>query len=321
MNTVEIDIKPSYDISPFLNEGSIVAFNVSYADEILVLIARNELDYQEEQKEWAVFPKAKPERAQSYEIIKASNGILESVCVIRNEKFNIHDVQFLPKEKLLLICSRSQYNGPNDFEKNGRLYSISGEFVGEILLGDGIQNTQVSPSGNIWTSYFDEGIFGNYGWNDPVGASGLASWNSAGEMLYEFSPSGSLDEMCDCYAINVSSEDVVWCYYYTEFPLVKINKGQINDHWEIPISGSDAFAVDSNYALFRGGYDEKEFFYLFELKAGHLSQCLGRFYIPKKNGIDLNKARVVGRKDKIYLLNENKIYSLSVGDAFVANQC
>ena len=28
--------------------------------------------------------------------------------------------------------------------------------------------------------------------------------------------------ICDCYAVNVASDEDVWCYYYAEFPLVHL---------------------------------------------------------------------------------------------------
>jgi hypothetical protein len=38
-------------------------------------------------------------------------------------------------------------------------------FRRELLLGDGVQSVQAMPSGVIWTSYVDEGIFGRLGWS------------------------------------------------------------------------------------------------------------------------------------------------------------
>jgi len=99
--------------------------------------------------------------------VSGSETVLD--VAIECERFTIHDVQPLPNE-LLLACARSFYKGPDDFEKNGRIDTRDGEFLREILLGDGIQTVQAMSSGVIWTSYFDEGVFGNYGWTDPVGA-------------------------------------------------------------------------------------------------------------------------------------------------------
>ena len=73
------------------------------------------------------------------------------------------------------------------------------------------------------TQLDDEGIFGNYGWHTPIGASGLTACNLNGDRIYDFNPSGDIEEFCDCYAINVETENITWCYYYTEFPLVKID--------------------------------------------------------------------------------------------------
>ena len=65
-----------------------------------------------------------------------------------------------------------------DYDKNGRIYTNKGKFVRDILLGDGIQTVQATSEGVIWTSYFDEGIFGNYGWDNPLGSSGLVAWDA-----------------------------------------------------------------------------------------------------------------------------------------------
>jgi hypothetical protein len=73
----------------------------------------------------------------------------------------------------------------------------------EILLGGGIKGTQATASGVIWSSYFDEGIFGNYGWHDPIGASGLVARDTTGDTLYQYAPTDALDDMADCYAMNV----------------------------------------------------------------------------------------------------------------------
>jgi hypothetical protein len=43
----------------------------------------------------------------------------------------------------------------------------------EFLLGDGISYMPSDANGDIWTGYFDEREFGNYGWTTPVGAAGV----------------------------------------------------------------------------------------------------------------------------------------------------
>jgi hypothetical protein len=215
MNNNTISVPPAYDLSPFLSKGEIVAFNVGFSDELLVGVALKALDYQKERKGRAVFAKTKPNEPQRYRLLRGHNGSIESLSLIENEEYNIHDLQILPDNNILLVCGRSQYRGPDDFEKNGRIYSGDGKFIREILLGDGIQNTQVTSNGIIWTSFFDEGVFGNFGWKEPVGASGLVAWDIEGNKIFEYKPTKDLEHICDCYALNVASEIETWCYYYT----------------------------------------------------------------------------------------------------------
>ena len=50
--------------------------------------------------------------------------------------------------------------------------------LSRFCLGDGIQDCVVKKDGTIITSYFDEGVFGNYGWDEPLGDCGLIAWTS-----------------------------------------------------------------------------------------------------------------------------------------------
>lgn len=312
-----IALEPKYDLKPYISGAEIVAFNIGFSGEILVVLARKPLDYQEEKKNWAIFPKVSPKEAQSYEVLVGEDGEFSSLCTIENEQYNIHDVQLLPDRNVLLVCARSYYRNEKDFDENGRIYSPSGEFLDEILLGDGIQNTQSTQDGTIWTGFFDEGVFGNFGWTDPVGESGLIAWGSDGTKAYEFEPVESLDHICDCYALNVVSNTETWCYYYTEFPLVKIDGFRIADYWDTPVCGSDAFAIAHGYALFKGGYDEKDLYCLVKLKRNHKSDMVKTFELLDEASEPIRGAWVRGKGDSMYLLKDNTVYTFSVTEAML----
>ncbi|KAM3100860.1 hypothetical protein ACKFKG_00125 [Phormidesmis sp. 146-35] len=210
------------------------------------------------------------------------------------------------------MCARSHYKGPNNFEKNGRVYSFSGEFKREILLGDGIQSVQATSDGIIWTSFFDEGVFGNFGWNEPVGSSGLTAWDSAGNKIYDFEPTDDLDSICDCYALNVESDTDVWLYYYTEFPLVHLRHQKIQSVWNMPIEGSNSFAVFDNCALFRGEYGDQDTYHLFSLNKNGKVKRLQQFQLTDERGQKIVAERVVGRGSSLYILSHGSIYRIDV---------
>jgi hypothetical protein len=309
-----VRLDPVISLAPLIGDGELVAFNVGPDGLIYLVAALKPLDYRIERPGFASFAKTVPEQPQRYRLIALLGPMPVLDIVVEGERFNIHSIQPLVDE-LLLVCARSYYKGPNDFEKNGRVYTRDGKFAREILLGDGIQSVQATSNGVIWTSYFDEGVFGNYGWKNPVGASGLVAWDSAGDKLYEFEPIAGLDSICDCYALNVASEDDVWLYYYTEFPLVRLHRRKVKSVWTMPLSGSGAFAVSEEFALFRGGYREGDTYQLFSLGREGKAKLVAKIELRDGNGNRLVANRVVGRADDIHLVSDGFLYRIDVWTA------
>ena len=87
-------------------------------------------------------------------------------------------------DHFLLLGARCAYreNGP---DQNAWIVSRDGAVLSRFCLGDGIQDCVVKKDGTIITSYFDEGVFGNYGWDEPLGACGLIAWTSEGTPLWK----------------------------------------------------------------------------------------------------------------------------------------
>jgi hypothetical protein len=309
-----IRLSPVASLAPVIGDGELVAFNIGPDGVTYFVVALKALDYRTEQPGGASFAKTIPEKPQKYRVVGLTGSLTVLDVIIEGERFNIHHIQPLPDE-LLLVCARSYCKGPDDVEKNGRVYTRDGKFAREILLGDGIQSVQTTSSGVIWTSYFDEGVFGNYGWRNPIGASGLVAWDSAGNKLYEFQPGAELDSICDCYALNVQSEEDVWLYYYTDFPLVRLHRREIASVWKPSLSGSDAFAVSTSHAIFRGGSKDRDTYHIFSLSKQGSSNLLAKVELRNENGSKLVADRVVGRVDVIYLLSNKLLYMIDAQTA------
>ena len=306
------------DFSPLIDSGQIVALDVGFDGGVYAVIAQRELDYRRTHPSGASFPKTVPSTPQTYRVVALNGEELVLDVLIEDERFNIHHIQPLPNDELLLACSRSVYRDREAYDRNGRVYSRSGRFSREILLGDGIKTVQTTSAGTIWTSFFDEGVFGNFGWDEPVGASGLVAWDAQGNKLYEFEPPDELDTICDCYALNVESDTTTWLYYYTAFPLVRVNGFRAEAHWDMPIKGSSAFAIAPGYALFRGGYDQPNECYLFELGYGGQFKELARLELAGENGKPLAPTSVIGRGDGLYLVCGYEVYRCGVYDALAS---
>jgi hypothetical protein len=155
-------------------------------------------------------------------------------------------------------------------------------------------------------------VFGNYGWREPVGAAGLVCWDAMGGRLYEYAPPAGTDSICDCYALNVTADDEIWLYYYTEFPLVRLRRNGELSVWHCPLSGSDAFAIHDRIALFRGGYKQHDVYHLFELENGGLMTEHFLFTFTDDAGKCLQNAHTFARGPFLYLLEGFRCYRADV---------
>ncbi len=89
-------------------------------------------------------------------------------------------VQTFPDGAVLVVGRRCRWS-PEGPEHNAAIYGPEGALIRTGVLGDGIEHVAVSSSGDIWVGYFDEGVFGNYGWGgpgpEPIGSAGLVRFD------------------------------------------------------------------------------------------------------------------------------------------------
>jgi hypothetical protein len=167
-------------------------------------------------------------------------------------------VQLLPDDEILLVAPRCRFAADDSVEPNAFVFDFDGHERRRFVLGDGIQDIEVSASGNIWVSYFDEGVLGRVPWggfdgSDPPAWSGFLSTDADGRILWRYRPPPGLAQVDDCYAINVA-EDATWAYYYSDFPLVRVgNDGKVST-WQTGVSGARAFAISPRHVLFSDAY-------------------------------------------------------------------
>lgn len=111
------------------------------------------------------------------------------------------------------------------------VYDRAGRPQRTLDLGDGSEDLQTTPSGKIWVSYFDEGVYGG-----GVGSQqGVVCFDSSGQSIFkyfDFAKRNELPFIDDCYAMNVISEDEIWLSYYSAFPLVSIRNFQLHRAWK-----------------------------------------------------------------------------------------
>lgn len=305
METISVEPKLEEICS---DSSRLVAFNLGPSGEILILEALNELDREIIHPGWATFFKSKPQASQSYLLsVYSPEGEKTHSINIKGEPFNITEVQ-PTQDGYLLVCPRCYRRSDSDIEKNGRVYDASGNLIREIVLGDGIEQVFVSKGQKVWVSYFDEGIFGSYGWDSPLGCAGLVEWTLDGEKSYEFEPSDGLDYMADCYSLNIDLNGDVWCYYYTEFPIVRIIDRAIADYWESPVQGASRFSVSFPYVLFVGGYEDKSLFQLVKLHQDRKANIIRKFRLVDKQGATIEPEQIAVRGQKMAVFIAGRVY-------------
>lgn len=217
-------------------------------------------------------------------------------------------VQVLPDGGTLLVAPRCRRKSADDIEQNATVFAPDGTVVRRFCLGDGIEDVQVSDGGDLWVSYFDEGVVGNYGWKHPKGANGLVRYDLYGERQWGFTP----EVILDCYALNVAA-DCVWAYYYTDFELARIDADGGIKRWPTAIKGATAVAVGAHAVLFAGGYATKR---LSEANLCHWQK--GQLSKPESvelaiDSADINEAKWLGaRGSTIYVITRAASYAIDI---------
>jgi hypothetical protein len=211
---------------------------------------------------------------------------------------NYHAVQPLPAGKWLLVRGRAT----DEQDHNAHVHAPDGLWLGSLHAGDGIEDVQAAVGGNVWVSYFDEGVFGD----TALGQSGLVCFDQGGQPVFRLDELGDpiLRSMADCYALNVCSAREVWLYFYTDFPLVRLLDRKVAGHWMMPIAGSHAFAVDGERVLLAGSYDHAGTLFL-----GRLDKLDFEEVTPvNEEGLPLRKFSAFGRRHRLYLATEDAVH-------------
>jgi hypothetical protein len=219
---------------------------------------------------------------------------------IQTEPSDFHFVQPLPDG---LLLAHGRQSSP---AQNARVYDFTGGLLREFTLGDGIEDLQTTTSGDIWASYFDEGVFG-----DTIGSAGLVRFDAQGTPSYEFQPSAGLDRISDCYALNVESSQAVWFYYYTPFLLVRLRNDAIDNFWRTDLAGARAFAVSGDRVVMHAGYQHNDW-RLLQLHEDTTVSNLGQVEFVDKDGDPLLTRCAKARGRLIWFVQNSIIYRADI---------
>lgn len=239
--------------------------------------------------------------------VKKSNWLIHIIDEEKIDTIEIQNLALIPTEvdvfsdgTILLVQSRCEKQGAV-IERNARIYNQNGQLISAFTLGDGIEQMQIDESDTIWVGYFDEGIFGNFGWEKPIGSDGLIAFDKNGEKLWGAKKFSIMDN----YALNVSNSEQIHFYYYDDFKIVTLNaKHKVESTYRIEGETSiHQFAFDQN-GLIGLAYGNELIRY----------RKKGRTYSQKEKIqlVDILGKRIIGpvylRGKYIYALGKDAIY-------------
>lgn len=245
----------------------------------------------------ASFPRSRPSDEPSVALTAYSApGAPTVVVAVEQLPFAFPQLQLLPSGTFLVVGSRCYWHegGP---EENAVVYADDGRELRRGTLGDGIEHVMVDVAGRIWTGYFDEGVFGNYGWGapygpEPLGAPGIVAWTPQFEQSWALDPSGGL--VSDCYALNVA-DNATWACPYTDFPVLRI-MGKTVQTWATEgLSGPRGIIAHGDRVALIGTYDDPSEFVLGRLGDRHfVEERRGNLWAPDGTVLPKSAIHCVG---------------------------
>jgi hypothetical protein len=268
----------------------------------------------EVQPGWASFPKSHTEQPYTtvVSITTPTNNTERRLPLV---VATYPKIQTLMGGDILVVAPRCQHFTDGTHEMNARIYQPDGSMRCEFCLGDGIEDVQVARDGRIWVGYFDEGIFGNFGWGNtggaaPLGVAGLVCYDSRGSKLWEFEAPSGFEPIASCYALNVA-HDAVWVCYYTEFPIMRVDSQLSVRAWNTTLSGQRELAVSGESVLVYGGYSENRTdCKLLRLRNG-LAEQVAQVKLRLPNHVELDRSTVVGRDRVLHVFTGDEWYMFS----------
>lgn len=161
-------------------------------------------------------------------------------------------VGLLPGGDLVLVGSRCWWSREG-VVPNAGIYSAEGQLRTSAVVGDGVASIEVTRRGEIWVGYFDEGIYGNFGWGrpgpKPIGAPGLLRFSRSLDLVWRH-PENARNLIDDGPCLNLV-DDTLWMTHYSDYPVVRIAGGELVV-WDSPVGSASGVLVDEDVVAVLG---------------------------------------------------------------------
>jgi len=290
-----------FDIRDVIEGRELVSWNIGPDLRPILMSLAGKADYRWIDRIDASFPKLFASRSNRFRLHYLADGGWASVDLAATHE-NYHAIQPLPSGRWLAVRARATSINDN----NAHVFDAEGRHVTSFHVGDGIADCQATIDGQIWVSYFDEGVYGDV----PTGQSGLVTFDSKGETLGTYADAGDqVGGISDCYAMNVTSASDVWLCYYTDFPIAHLHRGKLQNYWsDNPVSGSHTFAIGNGFIVFAGSYDHHDV--LLRLQLADMQ--METLSIVDEDLRSILGYLAIGRGNKLFLQAQDIVYEVDV---------
>lgn len=295
---LKIPMNPIANLHEELKHMTALSIALGHENDVFVLLVEDQIPLIN-----GCFPATVTEKSYRYQVIHLKDG-QKKVLDLPKETWNYHHIQPIDDGHFLLVCARSYYHDAQNIEENARVYDENGCFIRSFCLGDGIEHVYVTKNQEIWTGYFDEGVFGNYGWNEPIGRSGLVGWDALG------SKTDSLEEdkeyyIFECLALNGIADGGIW-FFFSIDSKIGVRREGLTLYYSPEDIGFRAFAVNGETIVAHRGRGERT---LFELqREGNEYKTVRKIELMKPDGEPVEPHLVNNRKSKLLFLDGDELY-------------
>ena len=265
---------------------------------------------------WASFPRSRPVKDPPVTLATYdAQSSLRATVMIPEFPLAFPHVDRFPDASFLLVGSRCRWTEDAGPEANAIVVNSDGRTVRVGCLGDGLQHVQITEDGLVWTGYFDEGIFGNYGWGSPhgptpLGAGGIVAWSPALEKVQELDPAEGL--VSDCYALNATTEQVLACVY-TDFPVIRIAGGEVRTFPTEDVTGARGIIATADRVALIGTYKDPSLLIVGRLVDGTFEEE-SRLNLWAPDGAPLPEALIRCRGPEVHFFAGRTWYSFDLRD-------
>ncbi|WP_060206192.1 hypothetical protein [Sporosarcina koreensis] len=302
-STIKIPITPIANLNEELKYANPVSIAIGHHNDVFVLLAEERPPLIN-----GSFPATVTEESYSYYVVHLQNG-QKTVLHLPEEKWNYHYIQPIDDGHILLVGARSYYHDAQNIEENARVYDENGQLIRSFCLGDGIGHVYVARNQEIWTGYFDEGVFGNYGWEEPVGRSGLVGWDASGRKI------DSLEEdreysIFECLALNGDVEGGIWFFFSIDSKIGVRLEGR-TVYYSPEGMGFQSFAVNGDKIVaYEDRWGRRS---LFELeREGDEFKAVHGIELIKPDGTCMEPQLVNNRESRLLFLDGDELYMFDV---------